>query len=98
MLRSPSFLERQLLKKRRVEMLAVVAMQSWSQSSVLQPLQPNVFVNQCLLAGLLDLQPADGQQNIDGSFFDPVGLNDEDEAGVEHTAKHIQTSILGRPG
>ena len=83
--KSVSFSDMRLLKQRRVEMLASVAVQSFSQSSELQPLEFNPFLDQCLLGGLLEVgrpgYAAEHRAAAEGSVFDPAGLLEEDEAG-----------------
>ena len=71
------------MKQRRIEMLAAVAIQSWSQSLDLRPLKRNEFLDQCLLSGLLEVgRPAPGQLGIEGPVFDPAALAQEDEAEI----------------
>ncbi|CAE7502385.1 unnamed protein product [Symbiodinium natans] len=81
--KSVSFSDMRLLKQRRVEMLASVAVQSFSQSSELQPLEFNPFLDQCLLGGLLEVgrpgYAAEHRAAAEGSVFDPAGLLEEDE-------------------
>eukprot|EP00439_Symbiodinium_sp_Y106_P064133 s3371_g10.t1 len=78
--KSVSFSETRLLKQRRIEMLAAVAIQSWSQSLDLRPLKRNEFLDQCLLSGLLEVgRPAPGQLGTEGPVFDPAALAQEDE-------------------
>ncbi|CAE7255033.1 TRY3, partial [Symbiodinium necroappetens] len=78
--KSVSFSETRLLKQRHIEMLAAVAIQSWSQSLDLRPLKRNDFLDQCLLSGLLEVgRPESGQLGSEGPVFDPVALSQEDE-------------------
>ena len=82
--KSVSFSETRLLKQRHIEMLAAVAIQSWSQSLDLRPLKRNDFLDQCLLSGLLEVgRPESGQLGSEGPVFDPVALSQEDEAGMK---------------
>ena len=75
--KSVSFSETKL-NKRRVEMLAAVAVQAWSQNSDLKPLKSDAFLDQCLLTGLMDVGPE--ELDTDGPMFDPLGLDEEEEA------------------
>ncbi|CAE7295450.1 unnamed protein product [Symbiodinium pilosum] len=74
--KSVSFSETKL-NKRRVEMLAAVAVQAWSQNSDLKPLKSDAFLDQCLLTGLMDVGPE--ELDTDGPMFDPLGLDEEEE-------------------